>query len=145
MRFPSILSFASILSILPAAAETAWKFDFGSGEPAPGHVAVKAGDRFDPANGHGFDLAGKPVDGPGHVTGSGGFYFSMTAPEGNYEVTLTLGDPAAESGTTVKAESRQLMLESIKTPAGKPVVHRFTAHVRQPAIPGGSAVRLKDR
>ena len=32
--------------VLPAAAETAWKFDFGSGEPAPGHVAVKAGDRL---------------------------------------------------------------------------------------------------
>jgi lysophospholipase L1-like esterase len=145
MRFPPLLSYVSILSVLPAAAETAWKFDFGSGEPAPGHVAVRAGDRFDLTKGHGFDLAGKPVDEPGHVTGSGGFYFSVTAPEGNYEVILTLGDPAAASDTTVKAESRQLMLESVRTPAGTPVVRRFTVHVRQPAIPGGGAVRLKDR
>lgn len=146
MPVASRLLAALALAALPAAAaETSWKFDFGSGPPAAGRLAVRASDRFAPEKGHGFDLAGTPVDRPGGVTGSGGFHFSVAVPEGNYEVTLILGDAGEASDTTVKAESRRLMLEAVRTPPGKSVERRFTVHVRQPAIPGGGAVRLKDR
>ncbi len=127
---------ASLLLIATArGADRLWKFDFGKGTPAPGFVAVHVSDRFDPAKGYGFDLAGRPVDEDDQVTGSGGFYFSVTVPEGNYEVTVV---PAKGADLTVKAESRRLMLEQVRE------VSRFTVHVRQPAFPGG-AVRLKDR
>jgi len=138
---------ALALLTLPAtglAEEKTWRFDFGGGPTAAGFTAVRADQRFDPATGHGFDLAGGPVDQPGHASGKG-FYFSVAVPEGNYQVTVKLGDPAAPSDTTVKAESRRLMLESIRTRPGERVTATFTVHVRRPAIPGGGAVRLKDR
>lgn len=138
---------ALFLLALPAtgrAAEHTWRFDFGGGAPAPGFTAVSAEQRFDPATGHGFDLAGGPVDQAGRATGKG-FYFSVAVPEGCYRVDVKLGDPAAPSDTTVKAESRRLMLESVRTRPGESVTATFTVHVRRPAIPGGGAVRLKDR
>ena len=44
---------------------------------------------------------------------------SVALPEGNYHVTVTLGDRDGESTTTVKAESRRLMLEKVRTAPGK--------------------------
>ena len=141
MNFTAIA--AALLLVPLHAAPTSWKFDFGEGEPAKGSTAVHADDRFDPEKGYGFDLTGSPADRPGHVTG--GFYFSVVLPEGNYEVTLALGDPAGRSDTTVKAESRRLMLNSVRTRSHETVTERFTVNVRQPAIAGGGEVRLKDR
>lgn len=156
MAASRLISLAAVLSLWTCAdaAEGPWKFDFGDGPVAPGYVAVRASDAFDAAKGYGFDLAGKPVDVhrakgdallSDHVTGSGGFYFSIAVPEGNYEVTLTLGDTEGASDTTVKAESRRLMLEDVRTASGKSSVQRFTVNVRQPAIAGGGTVKLKDR
>ena len=137
---------AALLAIVPpAAAEPSWNFDFGSGPPAPGFTAVPATHSFSAARGHGFDL-GRPVtELPDHVTGSGGFYFSLALPEGCYEVSATLGDDAQASDTTIKAESRRLMLERLTTAPGQRRVEPFTVHIRRPAIPGGGAVRLKER
>ena len=47
------------------------------------------------------------------------FLFSVKVPEGNYRVTVTLGDAAGESLTTIKAELRRLMLEKVHTDSGK--------------------------
>lgn len=74
------------------------------------------------------------------------FYFSVRVPEeGNYRVTVTLGDPAAESDTTVKAELRRLMLERVRAAAGSEETRSFLVNVRFPAISTGGEVRLKDR
>jgi lysophospholipase L1-like esterase len=129
-----ILVTAAFVSPL-LAGNGPWKFDFGGGKPAPGFTAVAAGDRYDAAKGHGFDGVGTPVDNGGHVTGKGGYFFSLALPEGCYEVTVV---PAKGADLTVKAESRRLMVEQVHETA------RFTVHVRQPAFPGG-AVKLKDR
>jgi lysophospholipase L1-like esterase len=112
-----------------------WKFDFGSGKPAAGFTAVHADERYDEAKGLGFDLVGKPTEEGDHVTGAGGYFFSLAVPEGCYEVTVI---PAKGADLTVKAESRRLMLEEVHGTS------KFTVHVRQPAFPGGS-VKLKDR
>ena len=73
------------------------------------------------------------------------YYFSVRVPEeGNYRVTLTLGDPDAESVTTVKAELRRLMLERVRVPAGQTVTRNFLVNVRTPQFSGGE-VRLKER
>jgi len=78
--------------------------------------------------------------------------FSVAVLPGNYAVTVTLGDPAHASDTTIKAESRRLMLEAVRTRAGEFVTRRFIVNVRTPALapppanaPGGDAVRLKAR
>ena len=99
---------------------------------------------FTAARGYGFDLGTHPS-----AAAPRPFYFSVAAPEGNYRVTVTFGDDRAPSDTTVRAESRQLLLEHLATPAGVFVARSFIVNVRTPAIPpppknapGGPAVRL---
>jgi lysophospholipase L1-like esterase len=66
-------------------------------------------------------------------------------PEGNYRVTVTLGDPKADAITTVKSETRRLMLERIRTAAGKFETRTFTVNVRGPKISTGGEVNLDSR
>jgi lysophospholipase L1-like esterase len=70
-------------------------------------------------------------------------------PEGSYRVTATFGDAQASSDETVRAESRQLLLEHLTTPPGGFVTRSFVVNVRSPRLPpplknapGGSEVRL---
>ena len=115
----------------PAAAQSA-RFSFD--EEAAGHVTVAAGSRYDPDRGYGWEDAGR---------------FSLRLPEGNYRVTLVLGGGRA-SETTVKAESRRLMLEAVHTPRDKTITRSFVVNVRTASLgelplnaPGGPSVRLK--
>lgn len=78
--------------------------------------------------------------------------FSVPLPEGNYRVTLRIGDPNRAGDTTVKAEARRLMLRNIRTRAGEFATRSFVVNVRDPALPpppknapGGDRVRLFDR
>jgi lysophospholipase L1-like esterase len=73
------------------------------------------------------------------------FYFSVAVLEGNYNVTVTLGDQAGESLTTVKAELRRLMVDRAETKRGKFATRTFTVNVRTPQIAGDGEVKLKDR
>ena len=74
------------------------------------------------------------------------FYFSIPVrEEGNYRVTVELGNPKEATITTVKAELRRLMLERIRTAPGQFVKMTFLVNVRRPQIPGGGEVRLKPR
>lgn len=128
------------------------KFDFGTAKTGGGFVSVTPEDVFTEEKGYGFDLGftpksedrgGDAVKGD-FVTGEGGFYFSVVLPPGNYDVTVLLGDPAGKSGTTVKAESRRLMLENVVTADKEQVSRKFTVNIRRPEYPGGR-VGLKDR
>lgn len=136
-----------LLALTPPcdAEEKAWRFDFGSGPPAPGFTAVRSDQRFTPVAGHGFDLAGRPVEHADDVGGRGGFYFSIAVPEGCYQVSARLGGSPRASDTSIKAESRRWMVGSVRTQPGESVTASFTVHVRRPAIPGGEFVRLKER
>jgi lysophospholipase L1-like esterase len=98
-------------------------------------------------------LAAAPAaaqQGPGnYILEPGQSSFSAVVPEGNYRVTVTLGDKGKASATTVKAEARRLMLEDVRTRSGTTVVRSFIVNVRTPALiappenaPGGVAVRL---
>ncbi|RYD32052.1 MAG: rhamnogalacturonan acetylesterase [Verrucomicrobiaceae bacterium] len=128
------------------------KFDFGMAKAGAGFTAVTPADTFTQERGYGFDLGftpkaedrgGDPVRGD-FVTGEGGFYFSVALPPGNYDVTVLLGDLAGKSDTTVRAESRRLMLENVVTREKQQVSRKFTVNIRQPEYPGGR-VGLKDR
>lgn len=123
---------ATFLAAASAAAETPTRFAFDG--DAAGHVAISPGTRYDSARGYGWEDAER---------------FSVKLPEGNYRVTLVLGGNQA-SETTVKAESRRLMLEAVRTPAGRPVTRSFVVNVRTASLgelpenaPGGTSVRLK--
>ena len=62
------------------------------------------------------------------------FRFVVDLPEGNYRVTVTLGDADGESLTTVRAESRRLMLEHVATARGEFVDAHASSST--PATPG---------
>ena len=102
-------------------------------------------DAFDREQGSGFQIGSLPKKAEGIITADGPFLFSVIVPEGNYDVTVTLGDPQDVSDTTIKAESRRLMLESIVTTKGQQVTKKFTVNVHRPEIAGGGHVKLKDR
>jgi lysophospholipase L1-like esterase len=141
-----------------AAADTAQeilkKFDFGSGTVQAGYQQVFPSDTYTPARGYGINSK-SPVEAINRegtdalrsdfITSKEPFYFTVDLPEGNYEVTVLLGDPQGTSTTTVKAESRRLMLEKIETPAGKVEAHTFMVNVRTPRINAEESIRLKPR
>ena len=108
------------------------KFHFGS-PAAAGVIAVSPTTLFSTETGYGYEPGTPPV------------LFSVALPEGNYRVTVTLGDAAGESTTTIKAELRRLMLENVKTAPGESKTRSFVVNVRTPRIASGGAVRLKDR
>jgi lysophospholipase L1-like esterase len=139
----------------PAAAPaTAFKLQFGAETAAPGFTLVPATRQYSKTAGYGFEPgatvrnvtqeAGDPLQ-RGAVTGTQPFAFSVAVPEGNYRVTVTLGDPKADAITTVKAEQRRLMLERIHTAAGKFEKRTFTVNVRTPKISTGGEVNLDSR
>lgn len=70
--------------------------------------------------------------------------FSVPVPEGNYDVTVVLGG-SAPSQTTVKAESRRVMVARVDTKSKHYITERFAVSVRRPEISGGGHVHLKPR
>ncbi|MEO6246817.1 MAG: rhamnogalacturonan acetylesterase [Opitutaceae bacterium] len=161
MRFrPQFVALAFAVSLAGVAApETPLlRFDFGPGAAAPGYTAVAPDTAFTPARGYGFEPGAKPdavvrPDGDpltgDFITSAAPFRFTARVPaEGNYRVTVTLGDAAGESTTTIKAELRRLMAENITTRAGAFTRVTFIVNTRTPRIaprPGLAAgeVRLK--
>ena len=113
--------------VLPA------KFDFRAAPVAPGVRQVLPAALFSAETGYGFEPGATPA------------YFSVALPEGNYRVTVTLGAADGESATTIKAELRRLMLENVRTAAGKFETRSFVVNVRTPRIAPGGEVKLKDR
>ena len=130
-----------------------FKFDFGPGKVKPGHTQVLPTTAYTKQLGYGFepgstvscmDRGGDPLRGD-FCTSDQPFFFSVALPEGNYHVTITFGDRAGETTTTVKAELRRLMLEKVQTARGRFETRTFTVNVRTPQISTGGEVRLKDR
>lgn len=144
-----------LLSVSTLAQEkTAYKFDFGAGKTTKGYIQILPSDKYTKERGYGFDFDSnvKSIDrgGKNPLTGdlvksSTPFYFSVAVPEGNYKVTVTLGDAKEERLSTIKAESRRLMLEDVKTKSGQFVTQTFIVNVKDKAIAGGQVVGLKPR
>ena len=150
-------SYANILAARLQTKDTNqrnWKFDFGPGKVAPGYTQVLADTVYSKELGYGFetgakvtclDRGGKDALRSDFCASDQPFYFSVALPEGNYQVTLTLGDEQEETTTTVKAELRRLMLERVQTARGKFATRTFTVNIRTPQIAGDGEVKLKDR
>lgn len=131
-----------------------FKFNFGPGKVVPGYTQVLPSTTYNRDLGYGFD-AGSEVtavdrggDDPllaGFCTSDKPFFFSVAVPEGNYKVTVKLGDSQGESTTTVKAETRRLMLERVHTNFGKFETRSFMVNVRTPKMPPGNSIKLNTR
>lgn len=124
--------------------KTDYKFDFGPGKVQPGYIQIKADSVYNNETGYGFEPqrlptlsidngTDDPLRGDG-LSSDQPFSFSVAEPEGNYRVTVIMGDAKAESTTTVKAETRRLMVEQVRTDPGKYQTRSFTVNVRRMAI-----------
>ncbi|MDQ3815905.1 MAG: GDSL-type esterase/lipase family protein [Armatimonadota bacterium] len=134
------------------ATKTGFKFDFGSGKIEPGYVAVLPSTVYSEELGYGFepgvDIVAVDRGGPDALRGDfctsdKPFFFSVAVPEGNYNVTVILGDQAGETTTTLKAEARRLLLEKAQTARGQFETRTFTVAVKRPTLKSGDTVRLK--
>ena len=146
-------------NVAPASARTSFQFDFGPGQAAAGYIKVPADLAYSEGTGYGFDFGSKPTGvergggdpmRDGFVTSTGEpILFSVKVPEGNYRITVTLGDLRGESRTTIRTESGRLMAADIITAPGQFVTRTFAANVRRPTLPappvnapGGSMVHM---
>jgi lysophospholipase L1-like esterase len=158
-----LLSGASVLSAQTAPAspqdQTSFKFDFGPGKAPDGYTKVPADCLYSDQTGYGFDFGSQPIGversgtdpmHDGFVTTNGyPILFSVKVPEGNYRITVTLGDAEGESHTTIRTEAGHLMAADIATATGKFETRSFIANVRRPTLPappanapGGSIVHM---
>lgn len=131
------------------AKTSAYKFFFGAGEAPAGYTKVAADTTYSDARGYGFEpgamitMVSNKTPGQAPIaTADKQMYFSTALPEGNYKVTVTLGNPDVATDVSVKAELRRLMLENIKTKPGEYVTKTFIVNTRRPTYNGG-VVNLK--
>lgn len=136
-----------------------YKFDFGSGIPAAGYIAVTPQTFYSNATGYGFfnsdglktaTVIKKKTASDDFISSNSPFFFSVKLPEGNYDVKVILGDVAGTSATTVRAECRRLFLQNIRTKNGEIKTESFTVHVKDSIIRNEtgvavSKVKLKER
>ncbi|MET0357720.1 MAG: SGNH/GDSL hydrolase family protein, partial [Cellvibrio sp.] len=121
------------------------EFRFDGATKSKHSISVKPSDAFTDTTGFGYDLNTKPE-------GNKPFYFSIAVPEGNYRITMELGNKRLASTNTIKAESRRLYLNNEKTRAGKFIIRSFVVNVRNANLkapenlaPGNLKVSLKSR
>ena len=130
------------------------KFDFGDGKVESGYTQVLPSMKYTPERGFGF-LTDSTIQSvqredkdplkSDFCTAKDPFIFVADVTEGNYNVFVTLGDKAGKSLTTIKAESRRLMLEKVSTQLGEFKEVVFTTNVRYSQIDSVTSVRLKPR
>jgi lysophospholipase L1-like esterase len=119
-------------------------FDFGPGPVGEGMTQVLPENLYSEAAGFGFEpnVAIEAVNRSGDdpvtrdfCTADVPFFFSVAVPEeGNYRVTVTVGDKAGESVTTIKAELRRLMVQEVRTAPGEFKTVSFIVNTRTPKI-----------
>jgi lysophospholipase L1-like esterase len=135
-------------------AKTSFKFVFGPGKTAPGFLRVTPTTAYTKELGYGLDFGfkvegvesgGDDVVQGSFVTSSKPFYFSVDVPEGNYDVTVTLGDAQGESTTSVLAETRRPAIIGLVTEKGKFATRTFTANVHNSFQRNGKQIGLTDR
>jgi len=88
-------------------------------------------------NSYGYEFKTAPATGKP-------YFFSVDLPEGNFNVKVLLGGKK-NSCTTIKAESRRLMVESVTTKAGEYATVEFAVNLRNKYIGKSDSVRLKVR
>lgn len=134
--------------------KTSYKFDFGAGKIEVGYTQVLPNMFYNKERGFGFyfnstiysiDRGGDDALLGDFCTSNKPFVFAVDLPEGNYNITVTLGDKEGESIATIKAESRRLMLEKVYTAPGEFKTRMFTTNVRYNRINNNEEVKLKSR
>jgi len=96
--------------------------------------------RYSETSGYGYDFVPTPAK-----DSRSPFFFSMKVPDGNYLVTVKLGNKKRAGITTVRAESRRLFVQNFATKKGEFVEKTFVVNKRTPHISDSERVKIKDR
>jgi hypothetical protein len=137
--------FAGMLGVsIPVWAATGQTYLLTCASNATRGYTSLAGTRFGKTD-YGFDLRPSPEVENGVCTSGHAFYVSVKEPEGNFLVTVTLGNGEEANVTAVKAEARRLMVFPISLAAGKTVARSFVVNTRTPYISATERVHLKPR
>ena len=83
--------------------------------------------RYSEETGYGYDLTNTPEKGS-----KAPFFFSVRVPDGNYQVTVRLGNKKQAGVTTVRGESRRLFIDNLATQKGQFVDETFIINKRNP-------------
>lgn len=133
-----VITCCAMILLAAVATGTEFRFAFGSSPVPDGYTLVSPNTFYAEKQGFGFQDHNSTVTNAPRV-------FAVDVDEGNYEVTVRCGDPANSTSTTIKAESRRLMLEKIETKPGEYETRTFMVNVRKPAILGGGITSLNSR
>jgi hypothetical protein len=144
------LGLGLILNVSAQKTGEVKKFIFGESKTSKESQLVGKSTVYSDALGYGVTPSGEleqntKVSKAAYISSSKPFYFSVKLPEGHYKITLTLGGNTEGSSTTVKAESRRLMFENLKTGAGKTITKTIVVDVRTPRINDSTKIKLKPR
>ncbi|WP_239615975.1 rhamnogalacturonan acetylesterase [Cohnella mopanensis] len=119
-------------------ATSEWKFDFGIGDAAAGYTKVTADCGYDQAQGYGFtdvsrvttrdrkapDALKRDLCIPADTS------FRVDLPNGNYTVSILMGDWIVPACTTLKASPGRLLLHLHSVSAGQFVRETVAVYVR---------------
>ncbi len=127
------LSLLLPLSVLLPVSADAQTFHFSFDGRDKQAVRLTASDTFNEATGYGFDfISYLPPSAENPATAP--FFLSVSVPDGNYRVVVTLGSRKQAGNTTVRAESRRLFLENIPTKKGEYKTFSFIVNKRNTTI-----------
>ena len=127
------------------SAPSLFRFDFGSVEPLSGWNLITQNSEYSTQKGFGIIPSGEMEAGIDYLSSKKPFYFTVDLPEGHYQLLLTLGGSAECSSTTLKAESRRLLFENVKTAPGEIVQKTVVVDVRYPQMKNQEGIKLKER
>lgn len=112
-----------------------------------GAIIVSKSLPFDSVVGYGFDFSTETnvTLNKNSFATEAPTYFSVQLSEGNYQVSVTFGSTTKNTNTTIKAESRRLMLDQQLLKKGEIATKTFNINIRFPKIDANSQIQLKER
>lgn len=146
MKLSNIAILFLLFSTNLMAQFTSKTFTFGSVKNNDSGISITDPIAYSKETAYGFDFntAQHANFSTNSVSSTKSLYFSVALPEGNYNIDLVLGGNMA-SKTTVKAESRRLMLRDVAVNKNQTVHKTITVNVRTPKINDTLNITLKDR
>lgn len=97
-------------------------------------------DRYSETAGVGYDFTEACASGTGAAR-----FVSVNVPDGNYRITVLIGNRKQAGFTTIRAESRRLFVNDMETKAGQFKTCTFVTNKRTPRISDDETVALKSR
>lgn len=115
-------------------------FDFSNKKNVENAIKINQDNIYPGTNGYGYDILPAP-----EKNSNTPYYFSVNVPDGNYRVTITIGDNKKNGITTVRGESRRLFLNNVTTKKNEFKTFSFIINKRNTQINEEEFVNIKDR